>query len=118
MSTSVPVAVAEIVTEDNIVWTLEYFLQTYEVEDVNSESKFGVKVAKLHESGTIAEFAESFAITCNFDEAMQVLAYLARGTVPPCVLAEMIDEWYSEKAIRSLAKNNLSPTLHTYHREA
>jgi len=89
------VETAEITTERGTTWKLSYYLQTYESSD--GTKAFGIKVDKLSANDEIVEQAETFAITKDFYKARAITAYLAKGTVPPCVLLEMVDEWFSSE---------------------
>ena len=93
LTSHAPSATTQIVTDNGTTWTLEYYLQTYE----NSYGKqlYGIKVDKLDLYGIVAESSETYAITESHSVAASILSYLACGTVPPCVLLEMVDEWFS-----------------------
>jgi len=111
-----PAAVREMTTEQNVTLVLEYYLQEYEHEE--DPVRYGIKVNKSLSAGAVIESAESLALSCDRDEVLEILTYLANGTVPPCTLGEMIDEWHSVAAAKKLAKPVMPPTEHTYHREA
>jgi len=88
-----PVATATMETDNGVTWLLEYYLQTYESSD--GVELYGVKVDKLGGDGTLKESSETFAITDEHGKAQEILTFLAKGSVPPCVLVEMVDEWFS-----------------------
>ena len=88
-----PDATAKITTECGTTWSLEYYMQTY--ISSNGKELFGIKVDKLCADGFIAETEETYAISDCPKKTTALLLYLANGTVPPCVLLEMVDEWFS-----------------------
>lgn len=88
-----PAAKAEMVVDEKVKWILDYYVQSY--QSSNGSELYGIKVDKLDEEGIIAESSETFAITDDKDKAMSMLSFLAKGSVPPCVLLEMVDEWFA-----------------------
>ena len=88
-----PAAKAEMVVNEKVRWVLDYYVQTY--QSSNGSELYGIKVDKLDDEGVIAESSETFAITDDRNKAMSMLSFLAKGSVPPCVLLEMVDEWFA-----------------------
>jgi len=88
-----PVATATMEADNGVTWLLEYYLQTY--ESSNGAELYGVKVDKLSSDGVLKESSETFAITDEHGKAQKIINFLASGSVPPCVLVEMVDEWFS-----------------------
>ena len=80
--------------DDGREWLLDYYLQTYEC--LSNERLYGMKVNKNTLEGVLVETEETFATTDNRSDALTMVNAFARGTVSPCVLLEMVDEWESE----------------------
>jgi len=95
MEGQAPAVTAQLVSEDGGSWVLQYFLQTYQSTD--ETPMFGVRVEKLTQEGKLLESNETFAITASRDEALDIADYLAKGTVPPCVLMDLVEEWFAVK---------------------
>ena len=85
------IAFGKLEQEDGQKWLLEYYLQT--VKTPEDGTLYGIKVEKSTLDGVLTESEETFAITDNRDEIMLMINAFARGTVPPCVLLEMVDDW-------------------------
>lgn len=100
--------------DEGKTWHFDYYLQTY--TSSNNVELYGVKVCKRG-NAIVVEEAETFAITDSRDKAETILKYLAAGTVPPCVLIEMVDEWFSNEVWSSgdFLEASQIPTWHTYH---
>ena len=77
--------------DDGTEWLLGYYLQTFECP--GGETLYGLKVDKSTPDGVLVESEETFATTDNKDEALAMVEAFARGTVPPSVLLELVDEW-------------------------
>jgi len=88
-----PAAKAEMVVDEKVRWVLDYYVQSYQSSD--GVDLYGIKVDKLDDEGIVVESSETFAITDDKNKAMSMLSFLANGSVPPCVLLEMVDEWFS-----------------------
>jgi hypothetical protein len=88
------VASAEITTESGEQWILHYFLQSFDGE--NGEEYFGIRIDKSTPEGVLEEREETPAITENREAALHMAKAFAKGSVPPVVLLEMTDEWFSE----------------------
>ena len=71
---------------------LEYFvcMQTGSEDEV----LYGLRVDKRHPDGGLIEREETPALTGSLAEAKTLAETFAAGSVPPCVLLEMVDEWY------------------------
>jgi negative regulator of sigma E activity len=84
-------------------WIFVYYLQvTPSREEGNL---YAIRVDKLSRDGILLEKAETCALTASRTEAMTMVTAFAKGTVPPCVLSEMADEWFMATL-----------PVHTYHR--
>ena len=88
-----PNVVVDLVSESGERWLLQYFLQEYQSSD--GSALYGVRVDKLVPEGRLLESNETFAITDSRDKAAAIVEFLSKGTVPPCVLLDMVDEWFS-----------------------
>jgi hypothetical protein len=77
-------------------YVLVYFLQT--LESAEDGDIYALRVDKLTRDGIQLEREETYAITGDKKEAMLMARAFARGSVPPCVLLEMADEWLSQSA--------------------
>ena len=93
LSVKAPAAQAEMVINEKVRWVLDYYVQSY--QSSNGSELYGIKVDKLDSEGVVAESSETFAITDDKNKAMSMLSFLAKGSVPPCVLLEMVDEWFA-----------------------
>lgn len=80
----------KIVQDDGTEWLLEYFLQT--CKRPGEDVFYGLKVEKSTTDGVLVEREETF-VTESYDEAVAMVTAFAKGTVPPRVLFEMVDEW-------------------------
>ena len=74
-------------------WNLFYHLHIGTTED--GLEVYGLRVDKADVNGLVAESETAHAFTASKDEAMAMAHAFAAGTVPPCVLLEMADEWLS-----------------------
>ena len=72
-------------------WLLHYYLQSVETRGDNT--LYGIKVEKSTLDGVLVESEETFATTESRDEALAMIEAFSRGTVPPSVLLEMVDDW-------------------------
>ena len=70
---------------------LEYSLRC--VQGPEGEELYGLRVDKRFSNGNLLEREETEAVTSVMDEARALAEAFAAGTVPPCVLLEMADEW-------------------------
>jgi len=92
---------------------LDYRLQTY-ASTSNDVALYGIKVCKRNHQ-TIQEEAETYAITDCRNKAVAIMVYLSNGTVPPCVLMEMVDEWFSREVWeQEHCKDVLKPPTRRY----
>lgn len=99
--------------EESGVWSLDYYLQTYTSSD--EQELYGIKVCK-RSGNEVLEENETFAISDCRVQTTTMLEYLANGTVPPSVLLEMVDEWFSNEVWgQSEIVDEQIPTLHMYH---
>ncbi|MCL2363372.1 MAG: hypothetical protein FWC71_01775 [Defluviitaleaceae bacterium] len=88
--------------DDEMQWIFVYFLQTITTE--RDEQFYALRVDKLSRDGVLLEREETCAFTDCRLEALAMANAFARGTVPPCVLLEMADEWAMQRS-----------NAHTYH---
>jgi len=88
--------------DDDKQWIFVYFLQTITTE--RDEHFYALRVDKLSRDGILLEREETCAFTDCKLEALAMVNAFAVGTVPPCVLLEMTDEWAMQRSY-----------AHTYH---
>ena len=88
------VAKAEIHTESDETWVLNYFIPETETE--SGETLYGLRIEKSSPDGTLYEFQETPFITNHREQALAMATAFAKGSVPPVTLLEMADEWLSE----------------------
>lgn len=62
------------------------------------EDLFGLRVDKYDNNGIVIESNETQAFTGSIKKAISLAEDFAAGTVTPCVLDEMIDEWLLARA--------------------
>ena len=84
------VSSATIRQEDGQEWLLEYYLQTIESP---GGTIFGLRVDKSTLDGVLVEREETSATTEYEEQALAMIHAFAKGTVPPSVLLEMVDDW-------------------------
>ncbi|MCL1843135.1 MAG: DUF6514 family protein [Defluviitaleaceae bacterium] len=94
------VANAEIRLESGETWVLNYYIQS--VNSGEGITLYGLKIEKSTPEGVLFESEETGSITESYDEALIMAKAFAKGSVPPVVLLEMADEWYSEIEENSL----------------
>ena len=94
--------------DDGKEWLLDYYLQTYEC--LGSGTLYGMRVDKSTPLGVLVDSEETFATTDSRSDALAMIDAFARGTVPPSVLLEMVDEWESELED---SRTILPPGIHT-----
>lgn len=88
------VAEAVIQPSDGENYILVYFVQT--LPTLHDGDVYALRVDKLSRDGVQLEREETCAVTSSKNEALTMARAFARGTVPPCVLLEMADEWLSQ----------------------
>ena len=113
-----PVAVVKGHNEDgNATWLLEYYLQTYPNSTSDGKGRFGIKIVRNNSDGSLNHAAETFAISEDIGEVMEMIEVFSKGAVRPHVLSGMVDDWFSEKAFRCPDASSQSslPGWHTYH---
>jgi len=86
---------ATIVTDKGDKWLLDYYIQTYEGR--GGHEIYGLKINKSTPDGVLIESEETFATTETYAEVVAMAKAFAKGTVPPVVLLEMVDEWEWEE---------------------
>ena len=79
--------------DDGELLKLEYYL--CRLIGSEGEALYGLRVDKRHTDGRLIEREETPALTGSLEDAMAMAEVFAKGTVPPSVLLEMVDEWYS-----------------------
>ena len=89
----IPVTQAEFALDNETTFMLEYSLSC--IAGSKGGEVYGLRVDKRCPTGELLERVETPAITDSRVEAMALMEAFAAGTVPPCVLLEMIDEWHS-----------------------
>jgi len=83
--------------------TLEYYLcQSTGHED---EILYALRVDKRHPDGGLIEREETPALTGSLADATAMAEAFAKGTVPPSVLLEMVDEWYGNFFVHATRDN-------------
>ncbi|MCL2373523.1 MAG: DUF6514 family protein [Defluviitaleaceae bacterium] len=85
---------AVIENDEGQKWLLDYYVQTY--EGLGGMELYGLKINKSTLDGVLIETEETFATSETYEEALAMAEAFARGTVPPVVLLEMVDEWEDE----------------------
>ena len=96
LRTTERISEATVQNDDGLLWIFVYFLQTIKTE--RNEHFYALRVDKLSRDGVLLEREETCAFTDNKEEALAMANAFARGTVPPCVLLEMTDEWSTQNA--------------------
>ena len=76
--------------------TLEYFLRTAAAQGPDGEALYCLRVDKRDPRGILMEREETPPLTSSLEGATKMASIFAAGTVTPCVLLEMADEWYDE----------------------
>ena len=95
-----PITIVEGRNEDgDVTWLFEYYLQTYPNLSNDGKGRFGIKIVQSSSDRTFDKAAETFAITDNVDEAMAMIARFSKGAVRLNTLNDMVEEWFSEKAL-------------------
>ena len=89
---TIPVAHAAITLEDGKMLILEYSLRC--LTGPEGEELYGLRVDMRSPNGMLIEREETAALTGSQNEAMALAKVFAEGTVPPCVLLEMVEEWH------------------------
>jgi hypothetical protein len=84
-------------------WVLKYYVHTYGAG--RKIPLYGLRVDKCpEENSQPIETEMTPALTASHAEMLTMARVFAKGSVPPCVLLEMADEWFMQR----------SPA-HTYH---
>ena len=86
------VAQAIICPDNSEAMTLEYFLR--KLTDPDGEIAYGLRVDKRQQKGVLVEREETTALTRSLADITAMAKAFAAGSVPPCVLIEMVDEWH------------------------
>jgi hypothetical protein len=80
---------AAICGENGESWILTYYVHTF------AANRYGLRIDKCRETGQLAETETTPAFTDSHSEALTLARRFAQGSVPPCTLVEMTDEWLS-----------------------
>ena len=88
----IAVAKAIIHPDESLPRALEYYI--YQKAGLGGRPLYGLRVDKRSLDGELLEREETPSITSSLEEVMALANAFATGTVPPCVLLEMVDEWY------------------------
>ncbi|MCL2188486.1 MAG: DUF6514 family protein [Defluviitaleaceae bacterium] len=91
MRTTERITEVTIQQENGTQWVLVYYLQSISTREGDV---YALRVDKLSRDGVLLEKAETYGLTDSKKEAMHMAMAFAKGTVPPCVLTEMADEYY------------------------
>jgi len=83
---------ATIQPDESELLTLEYHVCL--LTGPEGEVLYGLRVDKRCQRNNLIEREETPALTGSMAEAKALAEKFADGTVPPCVLLEMVDEWY------------------------
>jgi len=75
--------------------TLKYFLCCFTGPE--GEALYGLRVDMHNPLGDLLEREETEALTGSKDEITVLAEAFAAGTVMPCVLKEMVAEWFCPK---------------------
>lgn len=89
---TIAIAQTTIQPDDGGILALEYFVCLLTGQE--GEVLYGLRVDKRHPGGELIEREETPALTGSLAEITALAETFAAGTVPPCVLLEMVDEWY------------------------
>jgi hypothetical protein len=77
---------ANIETDDGEGWVLEYYIY-------NQNNAYGLRVEK-HDGGRhVTETETTPPFADSREDALRLAQIFAKGSVPPCTLLEMVDEW-------------------------
>lgn len=95
---------AEIQTDDGAWWTLRYYVR--ETLSRQTKTSYGIKVEKYTITGELTESNSTPSLTGSYAEAAELAKRLARGSVTPCVLLELVDEIFSGPAVIDLTVGN------------
>ena len=88
----IAVAEAAIQPDEGELLNLRYSLRC--LTGPSGEALYGLQVDKRFPNGLLIEREETHGLTTSLDEATALAKAFAAGTVPPCVLLEMVDEWH------------------------
>ena len=89
----IPISKATISPDNEKKSILEYSLRC--ITGSEGENLYGLRVDKRCLNGKLLQREETPALTNMLSEATALAEAFTTGTVPPCVLLEMVDEWYS-----------------------
>ena len=89
---AIPITQAKVTTDNEKTLVLEYSLRC--INGSGGGELYGLRVDKRSPTGALLEREETPALTDSRVEAIALAEAFAAGTVPPCVLLEMVDEWH------------------------
>jgi len=110
MRTTERITEVTIQLENGTQWILVYYIHAMPAHD--GGEVYALRVDKLSRDGVLLEKAETYALTESKKEALTMVNAFAKGTVPPCTLLEMADDW-EFPTVGAAAR---STPAHTYHR--
>ena len=87
----IAIATATIRPEGSELLNLEYTL--FNVTGQEGEVLYALRVDKRSANGNLLEREETHGLTGSLEDATAMAKAFAAGTVPPCVLLEMVEEW-------------------------
>ncbi|MCL2405974.1 MAG: DUF6514 family protein [Defluviitaleaceae bacterium] len=74
---------------------LEYFLRCYTGPE--GEALYGMRIDMRNPSGNLIEREETKALSGSKEDITVLVEAFAEGTVMPCTLHEMVEEWFCKK---------------------
>jgi hypothetical protein len=74
-------------------YTLIYYLRAFPAQEGTA---YGLRVDKSTPEGVLLEREETPAVLADISHAMRMAGAFAAGTVMPCTLLEMADDYLSE----------------------
>ena len=92
ISNIIPVAKTTIQPDDSEPAVLEYYLRCFTGPE--EEVLYGLRVDMRHPDGDLLQREETDALTGSMAEVRALAEAFTEGTVMPCVLREMVDEWF------------------------
>jgi len=86
------VSTETVCTEDGDIFYLEYFLRCF--TGLEGEAMYGMRIDMRYPSGELLVREETSALSSSMSDVATLIEAFAEGTVMPCVLHEMIEEWF------------------------
>ena len=91
-SNIIQIAKSTVRLESGEMTSLEYFLRSFTGPE--GEALYGLRVDMRRPDGELVERNETEPLTGSIEEATVLAEAFAAGTVMPCVLIEMVEEWF------------------------